>query len=202
MAMGRKDKRPYTLLLVGALVVLLLLLAILQYRWLSQVGMGERETMRVSLRTRANTFREDLNREIGRVNSTLEKWAFALHNKAWADFAERYDQWQATPYPGLIKDFFFIDSGKDGQLRLLRFDKTSRRFEPVDWPANFEYLRRWLERQAVENEERARKRQTAENEERARKRLLEIGSLPERGFSLSERASIADEVPALIQKIE
>jgi len=69
------QKRPYTLLLIIALALLLALLAFLQYQWLGRISAGERQIMQTNLRTRANALREeitsevDLSRLIGRRNS-------------------------------------------------------------------------------------------------------------------------------------
>jgi hypothetical protein len=66
-------KLPLMLTLSGALIVLLALLAVLQYRWLGQVSAGERELMQASLRISADRFREDFNREFNRAYSVL-RW--------------------------------------------------------------------------------------------------------------------------------
>jgi len=51
------------LLLVATLLVLLPLLAVLQYRWLGEVSAGERERMQANLRTSADRFCADFDRE-------------------------------------------------------------------------------------------------------------------------------------------
>ena len=52
------------LVFVTAMLALLPLLAVLQYRWLGQVSQGERERMKASLQTGVSHFSEDFDREL------------------------------------------------------------------------------------------------------------------------------------------
>src|ERR1051326_2112043 len=64
-AMKMLKQRPsLMLLLVTALLVLLPLLAVLQYRWLGEVSAGERERMQAFLKTSAERFCSDFDREL------------------------------------------------------------------------------------------------------------------------------------------
>ena len=61
-------RRPSLMLLLAAtLLVLLPLLAVLQYRWLGEVSAGERERMQTNLRTSADRFCADFDRELTNV---------------------------------------------------------------------------------------------------------------------------------------
>ncbi|MBV9959192.1 MAG: hypothetical protein JO360_12265, partial [Acidobacteria bacterium] len=62
-----KQRPPKMLLLVAVMLVLLALLATLQYRWLGQVSEGERERMQASVSVGAARFSQDFNREITRA---------------------------------------------------------------------------------------------------------------------------------------
>src|SRR5262245_14636123 len=59
-----KRKSTFMLLLVAALLVLLPLLAVLQYRWLGEVSQAERERMQANLRTSAERLCSDFDREL------------------------------------------------------------------------------------------------------------------------------------------
>ena len=63
------DRRsPSWQLFAGALLALLLVaLAVLQYRWLGEVGEAERARMRASLQTRAADFTQAFDRELTRI---------------------------------------------------------------------------------------------------------------------------------------
>lgn len=141
-------KLPLMLILGGALIVLLALLAVLQYRWLGQVSAGERELMQASLRISADRFREDFNREFNRAYSTFEMNEAALRDEAGSGYAERYADWFATAaYPQIVKGVYRVKKGEDGEFYLARFDEATRSFAAHEWPAEFADLRRRFEQQ-------------------------------------------------------
>jgi two-component system sensor histidine kinase SenX3 len=128
-------QRRLSLALVWPIALLLLvgLLATLQYQWLGQVSDAERAEMQASLRSHADDFAADLDRDILRAYVALQAEAQTLQAGDWARFAAHLDTWRATArYPRLIRDIYFL---REGDPRLLRFDADSRTFRPVDWPA-------------------------------------------------------------------
>src|SRR4030095_2647921 len=94
------NKSSYTLALTGALAGLLLLLAILQYRWLGQFSVGERQALQTSLRNRTVDLQRQFNRELARARSAFAIEPEALRNQPASHVGERYDKWNAkSPYP-------------------------------------------------------------------------------------------------------
>jgi len=180
MRRGSKNHRPpYTVLLIGALAILLVLLAVFQYQWMGQVSIGERETLRAAFRSRASSFREEINREIGRVNSILEKCAELLLHQREPEVAEVFDRWnQSVPYPEMVKGLFFARRDKEGLLELSQFNKISGRFEPLDWPSDFASLRALYDRSGL-----------SEEAERERKRMI-------------EKRMLEESTPALVELLE
>ena len=142
--MGLKtNKSSYTLALTGALAALLVLLAVLQYRWLGQVSVGERQVLQTSLRNRTVDLQQEFNRELARARSTFEIGPESLRNQASGQLAERYDKWtQTAPYPGLIKHIFLAESADhDEHPRLMRFNQRTRQFDESDWTTSFHEVR-------------------------------------------------------------
>jgi len=170
-------KLPLMLILGGALIVLLALLAVLQYRWLGQVSAGERELMQASLRVSADRFREDFNREFNRAYSVFEMDEATLRDEAGSGYAERYAAWFATAaYPQIVKGVYRVKKGEDGEFRLARFDEATRSFAAHEWPAEFADLRRRFEQQQ------------------------QSGDKARPGFS-GTPDSIAENIPALVSSI-
>lgn len=137
------------LLLAAALVVLLVVLAWLQYRWLGQVSEAERERMQGTLSAGAARFTQDFDRELGRIYLGLKMDADVWGARDGEAYAARYEQWQATtPHTQLVRDVYVVAGGHaGGPAQLTRFDRAARKFVPADaWPAGFEELRRRLER--------------------------------------------------------
>ena len=147
-----KAPRPESrnqLIVVTALLLLLPLLAALQYRWLGQVSEGEREYIKANLRATAERFSRDFDQELTRLYLAFDPRAFNLEEEAPPDaYAARYEQWrQNAAHPRLVKAIFFArahsaPAAGPEQFELRCFDSTSRQFAPCAWP---EEARRWRE---------------------------------------------------------
>ena len=140
----RRARKP-TLILVFASVMLLLLplLAWLQYQWLGKVSEGERQQMQANLRLSADEFRDDFDRQIGAVYSSFQPRP-PLPGTTREDYAASYFRWVAgASHPRLIKEVLFVED-TNGQPRIERLNPASRRFEPAEWPASLSDLKAGL----------------------------------------------------------
>src|SRR5262245_6894360 len=132
-----------------AALLLLVLLASLQYYWVGQLSADERERMRTNLRTGATRFSEDFNRELARIYLSLQMDAATMRDQAWKDYARRYDNWFATaPYPRLVRDVYLVQVYENGRLYLAQYDTEVKRFRTVDWPAPLASIRQRFEQAA------------------------------------------------------
>jgi len=130
------------LLLVAALIALLPLLAVLQFRWLGEVSRAERERMQASLKSAVANFSRDFDGELTRAYLGFQMDAKTLRGKAWQDYGRRYDQWfRATAYPQLVENVFLVEPDEARAARLARFNRAATQFEPASWPARLESLR-------------------------------------------------------------
>ena len=173
-------KRSYTLPLIGTLIGLLILLAVLQYKWLGQISESERQTMQTNLRNRARGFQEEFNKEVDRACLRIRMDADELGKDDWRELSERVERWKATAtYPGMVKNRFLARGGREGQIELLKFDETFKQFKPIEWPQTFADLRRRFEPGATVV--------TAESERR-------LGAMVEHGY-------VAEDIPAVVHFI-
>src|SRR5829696_105411 len=105
-----KRRPSLMLILVAALIALLPLLAALQFRWLGEVSLAERERMQASLKTAVSNFSQDFDRELARAYMSFQMDAGVLRDRAWGEYAKRTDNWhQTAPYPQLVTDIFLIE---------------------------------------------------------------------------------------------
>ncbi|MDP1571343.1 MAG: HAMP domain-containing sensor histidine kinase [Vicinamibacterales bacterium] len=79
-----------------AVLVLVPLLAVLQYRWLGQLSEGEHERMQRTLSTAAQQFAVEVDGELSKALSALQVDAATLEREAWDVVAQRYDTWAAS----------------------------------------------------------------------------------------------------------
>jgi len=129
-------------LVLAALLVLLPLLAVLQYRWIGEVSQAERRQLEDHLNQSGFQFADDLTRELFRILVAFQVRG-QMDSPDLADtLAQRYDD-SAALYPNLVRHVFLVrrtDSGVD----LTQLDPEIRTFRPADWPAEFESLREGL----------------------------------------------------------
>jgi signal transduction histidine kinase len=141
-----RPKPSLTLALVAALVALLPLLAFLQFRWVGEVSRAERDRMRASLKTAVANFSRDFDEELTRAYLALQMDGKTLRDRAWRDYAKRFDQWlRAAPHPQLVASVFLIEPDANLKPRLSQFNYAASAFEPAVWPARLEPLRERFE---------------------------------------------------------
>lgn len=130
----------FPILVVAALLTLLSVLALLQYRWLGQISDGERERMQRNLQSDTERFAEDFNREIQNAYLNFQVNADVWKNNDWKNFNDRYKFWrEKTAYQNLIEDFYFVRF--DDARTVLKYNKKTQIFENSQIPPNIEKLK-------------------------------------------------------------
>src|SRR5262245_61709074 len=137
----RRSRPPLGLIVPAALAVLVVTLAVLQYRWLGQVSDAERERMKATLMQRADAFARDFDREVLHLYLALQTESAGLAQHDWAPFARRYEIWrESAEYPQLVKGIYFVE-GDGNRSPLLQYRPEAKSFEPVEWPAELAAVR-------------------------------------------------------------
>jgi len=140
------QRRP--LAIAALLLVLLAVLATLQYRWSGEVSAMERQRMRSSLFTAGSRVADDFDREVTRVFLYFHPAMEPLGDGEKTERVVRqYDRWKAeAPYPGLIRDVFLVRPNPDG-AEVLVLRPAEHRFVASPWtPELTELARRVHER--------------------------------------------------------
>jgi signal transduction histidine kinase len=129
------NNMPWSQALIGALVALLVLLATLQYYWLGEVSVGDRDRMQSLVDVGAVRFGEDFDLEVARMYMTFQIDAQAVLARQWERYAQRYDHWiQHAPYRKLLGNVYLVELYQNGRISLSLFNPSSRRFIPAKWP--------------------------------------------------------------------
>ena len=136
---------PLALLAPVSLLLLVVALGALQYRWVGQVSEAERDQLKQSLDRRSREFADEFDREIGRAYQIFRPVA-GFEASAPERFTQQYEEWQATArFPAMLKTAYYAtQSGND--LMLHRYSPTTHAFDVVDWPASLEPVRTRLAR--------------------------------------------------------
>ena len=130
-------RTPWQLLAAAILLVLLAVLATLQYRWLGEVSEAERERMRASLRTRASDFTQEFDGELTRTYLAFQVGSEQLDGDAAAALADAYARWQSTTrIPGLVRAVYLAEGKTLDSAQLRQLEPGARTLAPVAWPAD------------------------------------------------------------------
>lgn len=136
-------------IVAAAMLLLLPLLAALQYRWLGQLSVNEREQRRAHLRTLATSFGQDFDREITRTYAAFLPFGEAEGSDWLNTYSLNYVRWnKSAPYPGLIKDVFIALADEHQQLQPHVLNHETRLFAACDWPPQLTKLRNQLQEMA------------------------------------------------------
>ena len=131
---------PLGLLAPVSLVILVVALGALQYRWVGQVSEADRAQLKQSLDRRAREFADDFDRQIGRAYDVFRLPA-SFSTSSPDVFAKKFDDWQATAaFAGLVRNAYYVSS-VDRDFTLSRFDPQTRTFADVEWPKALQPVR-------------------------------------------------------------
>src|SRR5260370_1004078 len=140
----------HRILLWGAVPVLaavLVLLAVLQYRWSGQVSAATRSQMELNLHVALMGFRQDLARELAAVPLELRGGIDDSGKPNAARLSQQFRQWQqGAAHPALVSHLYFWTSSD--REHLLSLDPAREQMQAVEWPANFDRLRQRLNQTA------------------------------------------------------
>jgi signal transduction histidine kinase len=128
-------RTPWQLLAAAILLVLLAILATLQYRWLGEVSEAERERMRASLRTRASEFTLEFDSELTRTYVAFHVGSERLDEDAPAALSDAYARWQVSArIPALVLAVYLAEGKTFDSAALRRLEPATRTLVPVAWP--------------------------------------------------------------------
>src|SRR3954470_24534173 len=101
------SKSALSLGLMGVVLVLLPVLAVLQYRWVGQVSQAERERMQANLLKMTTRFAEDFDHELARefMNATLpfQRGLETDADHLDQEYIRQFKKWKgSTQYPKLF----------------------------------------------------------------------------------------------------
>ena len=150
MKVGRHSSLRSTLAVAG-LALTLLVLALLQYRWINQVSQSHRERMQAAMGTAVRQFQAELSRELFTMGAAFRPDFRSGRERSAALYANRWDAWrQAASYPDLLKHVFPAELREGSEARISQLDRAEQSLTPIEWPERLEPARRYLNRGAAD----------------------------------------------------
>jgi two-component system, OmpR family, sensor histidine kinase SenX3 len=130
-------KRTFaSLALILSLILILAVLATLQYRWSGQISESVRERMQASLETSMYQFRQQYSSELRQLAMSFQPDAAIQMQKNWKSYAANCSVVLSGAEGDLVHDVFLWVAMDDGKSRLLHLNQQLNDFEPIDWPSN------------------------------------------------------------------
>jgi signal transduction histidine kinase len=115
--------------------MLIVLLAMLQYRWLGQVSESERQDLRHSFERRAQDFAAEADNESGGLYQAFTSLVDGSDTELAADIGTHLATWQkANRYPALVRALFVIRT-RGPHDAVLHFDPARRTLDEIPVPA-------------------------------------------------------------------
>lgn len=140
---GRRESSALALGAIGVVAAIVVLLALLQYRWTGQVSRAEQERLRATLAASANRFRQEFHADLVRLCMALQLDPAGEVSQLEANAAIRYGEWaNAAADPGLVAGVYVWHTAD--APRLLALDRRSFRFQETEWPKRFAALQAFL----------------------------------------------------------
>jgi signal transduction histidine kinase len=132
--------------LIASLILILAVLAVMQYRWSGQISEADKERMRAALLGSTNQFRLQFNNELQQLSLLFQPGAAILMQRDWKSYAESCSAALSSPGMHFVNNIYIWIASNDGDSRLLRLNRDSKDFELIAWPPRLENVK---ERHAV-----------------------------------------------------
>jgi signal transduction histidine kinase len=136
-----KKPLPFWQPVLFGMVVLLTIVAVLQYRWTSQITEATDAQIGNHVQSLMSDWHRDLYREFSAICVALQVGPDSGARDGWKDYVQRYAEWVGTPANrDMVESIYIWDVGQRTEPQLLRLDVDSENIEPWDVPANLESL--------------------------------------------------------------
>ncbi|MFN7937057.1 MAG: HAMP domain-containing sensor histidine kinase [Bryobacteraceae bacterium] len=135
-----KNKRYAQLswLFVAVLVVLLAILGVLQYRWIGEVSVADRQRLRASLQASLQRLSQDFNSELSTAFATLIPYPSQFEELERIEaYSSAHQQWKtSSPHTRLFRRLAVAVPEKN-DIDLYLLNPTSGEYEKQPWPAEW-----------------------------------------------------------------
>jgi len=148
--LGLKRSFPFWPLVLSGMVVLLAIVAVLQYRWTTEVSAASEVRVGTELESLMMRWHFDFYGEFSAICVALQVGPDSGARDTWDDFLQRYVEWSRAPNhdsleniyknPDLVADIFIWETSQKTKPRLLRFDADKKRIDISRVPQDLQTL--------------------------------------------------------------
>jgi signal transduction histidine kinase len=130
-----------------ALTVLLVVLGVLQYRWVSEIGEAEGQRRQAQLERAASRFVRAFDRALGGLLTTFGRPRPGQPAEAEPRIRllEGLAAWRTNEHAGLVSQVLLATPSATGEMRLEACAANENAFHEVPWTPDLEPVRQWLQ---------------------------------------------------------
>jgi signal transduction histidine kinase len=151
MAMKWTSKSAMELGAIAIIMAVVSVLAILQFRWTSEISQTEQQRLKAALGTGVRNFNREFSYDFQQLCESFEIDPEAPASTLEARLLRQYANWQrSTSRPGLLAALYLWRMDSTAAPYLRSFDPASGRFREVAWPARLESLRTFVMQQLAQ----------------------------------------------------
>ncbi len=134
-----------SLAVVSVLILLLAVLAALQYRWIAQLSEAEQASLQANLDRATAEYCEDFDREIARAFAVFDLGRHPDEEELPRLLADRLSDWRSTAvWPEMVGELVVVRLLETDEIILLCFDEASQSLPPCDAEDDLLPIRRGL----------------------------------------------------------
>lgn len=148
-----REKSGLLIVVSGLMTLVVLVAAVLLYRWINRVGGADRVRQKELLEVAFRGFQSEFVSAVQEIHSTFRPLAgFQGETQIEAHLSEMFDQWQNNArQPQLIGGLTIGTIDSKGSLAFHRFLQHEKKFEKQEWPPELQSYRdllmqRWSQR--------------------------------------------------------
>jgi signal transduction histidine kinase len=135
----------FSWLSLALLVILVCLLAVLQYRWIGEISEAEQKNLQEQLQGSLNELSRGFNAELSVACAALSPSEAEVNELGReAAYERRHRLWRQTTRRPELFSRITIAWQESGQPVLRILDPGSGRFVPAEWPAEWSSMRDWV----------------------------------------------------------
>jgi len=137
-------------LILCGMVVLLVVLAFLQFRWTNEATAASEMRFAAELESLMMKWHGDLYGEFSAICTAMQVGPDSGARDTWNDYLERYVEWNSAPphesfpnvyrNPDLVQNVYIWDTNLDSQPKLFRLNAANRKIEAAEIPQSLQTL--------------------------------------------------------------
>jgi len=144
-------EREFSTVIIVLAVIVVIVLGVLQYRWSNQVSEATSIRLADSLQMSMINWHLDFFRVFSEVCVALRVDPDSSTQEDWDQYSRRYADWKKTAAnPNLVAGLYILRPGEASSAQVFRLASSGQRFEPSNWPSNFQELREEIQQPVPE----------------------------------------------------